>query len=199
MNESKSQAKQILAGVAQRIRQLRSQQGLSMSALAEKAGFTKSYLSQIENLKREPTIGTLVAIAHALGVEVFTILSGEQPEEQPNSFVLVRADGRREMKIPEVSVKDKLEAINHLKKGRLMDGYVLTSGFEFAEEPMAHKGQELLFILEGRQEFIYNGNKYILKKGDCCCFDANIPHYGRSIGKKESKALIVFSMPPTKE
>ena len=117
MNEPKAHAKQILAAVAKRIRQIRRQQGLSIGALAERAGFTKSYLSQIENLKREPTIGTLVAIAHALGVEAFTILSGELPEDQPDdTFVLVRANGRREMQIPEVSAKDKLEAINHLKK-----------------------------------------------------------------------------------
>jgi mannose-6-phosphate isomerase-like protein (cupin superfamily) len=91
---------------------------------------------------------------------------------------------------------NKLEAINHLKKDRMMDGYILTTGFEFSEEPMAHEGQELLFILESKQDFIYNGKRYLLEQGDCCCFDANVPHYGRSLGKKESKALIVFSMQP---
>lgn len=196
MSKPETNAKQILEGVAKRIRHMRRQQGLSMSALAEKAGFTKSYLSQIENLKREPTIGTLVSIAHALGVDVFEILNGEMGIEENPPLVIVKATQRRTATIAGMPASFTFESINHLKKDRLLDGYILTSGFEFAEEPRAHEGQELLFILEGKQELLYNGKSYILEKGDCCCFDANIPHYGRSLGKKESKALIVYSMPP---
>jgi hypothetical protein len=66
------------------------------------------------------------------------------------------------MQIRKVSAKDILEAINHLRRGRAMDGYVQTSGSDFSEKPMAHEGQEFLFKLEGKQKFKYNGKYYIL-------------------------------------
>ena len=199
MSEDTKRTKQIMASVAHSIKKFRLQNKLTISALAEKSGFTKSYLSQIENLKREPSIGTIVSIARALGVDAFDILNGGVQEDYDDTFVLVKANQRKLVQFLDSKSDNKFEAINFLKRDRLMDGYIITTGFDFQEEPRAHEGQELLYILEGQQEFIYNGQAYLLNKGDCCCFDANIPHHGRSLGKKKSKALIIFSMQSIKD
>ncbi len=186
--------KSVLAEISERIKQTRLQQGLSMAALAKKAGFTKSYVSQIESLKREPTIGTLVTIAHALGVSIFSIIGGEKLPEEEEAPSIVRAADRRTVFIPSAAADTVYESINYRKKDRTMDAYILTPASEFADKPMAHEGQELLFVLEGREEIAYNGKSYILEQGDCCCYDASTPHYGRSIGEKQSKILVVFTM-----
>jgi transcriptional regulator with XRE-family HTH domain len=185
--------KVVLAGISERIRRLRLQRGLSMDALAKRAGFTKSYVSQIENQKREPTIGTLVTIAHALDVNVFSIIGSEklQQEDAPS---IVRVGERRAITIPSRAKNLAYESINYKAQDRLMDAYILTPEREFSDRPMAHEGQELLFVLEGKEELIYNGKSYILREGDCCYFDSNAPHYGRSVGEKVSKILVVFTM-----
>lgn len=59
---------------------------------------------------------------------------------------------------------------------------------------MAHEGEELIFIIEGKQEFVYDGKSQIFEEGDCCYFDSSKVHYARSIGEKKSKALVVFTM-----
>jgi transcriptional regulator with XRE-family HTH domain len=186
----------VLGEISRRIRQLRLQRGLSMGVLAKKAGFTKSYVSQIENLKREPTIGTLVTIAHALGVNVFSLIGGEKLPEEEQAFAIVRARDRRKVDIPSAAAGTVYESINYKKKDRLMDAYVLTSATEFSDKPMAHEGQELLFLLEGREEVVYNDTTYLLEAGDCCYFDSSTPHGGRSVGERPSKILIVFTMKP---
>ncbi len=196
MSESKEETHYVLQDIARKIRSLRQKQGLTVNALALKTGFAKSYLSQIENMKREPTIGTLVTIARALGVNVFHLMGGEGMTENEDAPVIVKPGDRRPVEIPSRSANLTYESINYMKNDRLMDGYILTADFEFSGEPMAHEGQELLFILEGKQEFMYNGKNYILEKGDCCCFDSNKPHGARSIGKKKSKALVVFVAKP---
>ncbi len=43
---------------------------IKINELAQKAGISAAYLSQIENYKRNPTIDTLKAIAQALNIEV---------------------------------------------------------------------------------------------------------------------------------
>ena len=59
-----------------------------------------------------------------------------------------------------------------------MEGYVLTEEFQFSGEPVAHEGEELLFMIEGKQEFVYDGESYVLEEGDCCYFDSSKPHHG---------------------
>jgi transcriptional regulator with XRE-family HTH domain len=190
------QTRYVLEDIANKIRHLRRERKLSMGALAQKAGFTKSYLSQIENLKREPTIGTLVAIAHALGVNVFSLIGGEKLPEEEEAPAIVRARDRRRVAIPSKATNIIYESINYKKKDRLMDAYILTPAAEFSDKPMAHEGQELLFVLEGQEEFVYNGKSYFLEEGDCCYFDSGAPHYGRSVGEKQSRILVVFTVKP---
>lgn len=52
------------------IRAWRKYKKIKMKDLAEKAGISAAYLSQIENNKRNPTIETLKAIAHFLDVDI---------------------------------------------------------------------------------------------------------------------------------
>jgi mannose-6-phosphate isomerase-like protein (cupin superfamily) len=77
-----------------------------------------------------------------------------------------------------------------------MDAFILTPASEFSDKPMAHEGQELLFVLEVREEVVYNGRSYFLEQGDRCYYDASAPHYGRIVGEKQSKILVVFTMKP---
>lgn len=48
----------------------REHRGMTISALAEKAGLSQSYLSQIESGKREGRVGVLMGLARALSVDL---------------------------------------------------------------------------------------------------------------------------------
>lgn len=58
------------------------QRGLSQADLATNAGISVSYLSMLENTKRDPTVSTVQKIANALGVpiEILFFLGAEQGE-----------------------------------------------------------------------------------------------------------------------
>lgn len=57
-----------------RIKQLRRERGLSQEQLAERAGLSRTYLSQIETGARAPNIARLQQIARALGAVVPDLL-----------------------------------------------------------------------------------------------------------------------------
>lgn len=40
----------------------------------------------------------------------------------------------------------------------------------FTAEPMPHEGEELIFMIDRKQEFSYNGESQILEEGDCYYF-----------------------------
>ncbi len=59
----------------ERLRAARRERGLSLGALAEAAHVGKGSLSEIENGVRNPTLGTLYALAGALGVPLATLIA----------------------------------------------------------------------------------------------------------------------------
>jgi len=194
MDTAEKGDKEIWKDISRRIKELRGQQGLSVYSLSKKTGFTKSYLSHIENLKREPTLGTLLRIARALGVNVSYLIDGGKPVEEAENIVVIKREDRQTIDSQPRLGNAMYESINHKMKDRLMDGYIVIPSFEFPGEPMAHEGQELVFILEGKQEFVYDGVSRILEEGDCCYFDSSKPHSARSIGEKLSRSLVVFTV-----
>jgi transcriptional regulator with XRE-family HTH domain len=62
--------------VGERLRAARQERNLSVGALARAAGVGKGSLSEIENGARNPTLGTLYALAGALGLPLATLLAG---------------------------------------------------------------------------------------------------------------------------
>ena len=60
--------------VGARIRALRTERGLSLSALAAAAGIGKGSLSELESGQRNPTLDTLYAVAGPLGVPLAVLL-----------------------------------------------------------------------------------------------------------------------------
>lgn len=52
------------------VAKLRKQRGLTQEALAQSAEIKQTYLSEIENGKRNPTLGMMERIAAALGADV---------------------------------------------------------------------------------------------------------------------------------
>jgi transcriptional regulator with XRE-family HTH domain len=156
-----------------RIKQLRIQKGWSQDHLSEKAGFTKSYLSQIENHKKEPPISTLNKIAYALELDVLELITGQKSKAEHKPFTLVRADERRSIAPPSALPTVQYESISYKRAKRLME--------------------ELVFVLKGETEFFYDGKIYNIKAGDSYYFDSNRPHYSRSIGDIPAKLLVVFA------
>lgn len=193
MSVPEEYAAAIYSAIGNRIKSKRLENKLSLNELAKKTGFTKSYLSQIENLKREPSISTLTKIAFALGVDVFFLISGEIRHGDDQSISVVKASERKTIQRPSGSPVYVYEPINERKMDRLMDGYIVTVGPEFPPEPLVHEGQELTYVLEGRHELFYDNKTYLFEKGDSYCFDSKKPHYSRSLGNGPSKLLVVFA------
>ena len=60
----------------QRIRDLRSSQGFSQEAFADKCGFVRTYMSRIETGGANPSINAIKVLADALGVSISALFEG---------------------------------------------------------------------------------------------------------------------------
>jgi transcriptional regulator with XRE-family HTH domain len=61
--------------IGKRLAEVRGQQNISQAELAERAGITKVYLSNMENAHSHASLATFVKVANALGCGVDTLLS----------------------------------------------------------------------------------------------------------------------------
>ncbi len=193
MKVPEEKAREICKAIGERIRMIRQEKRLTLDALARKTGFAKSYLSQIENLKREPPISTLTKIAFVLGVDIFFLISGEVRRGEEQFITVLRESERKVIPNPWGSSTSVYEPINDKKLDRIMDGFIVTVGPQFPPEPLVHEGQELAFVLKGSQEFVYDGKSYFFEEGDCFYFDSNKPHSARSLGDSPAKVLVVLT------
>ena len=191
--QAKVQAKEVFTGICKRIRRLRKDKGFSLDELSKRTGFAKSYLSQIENLKREPPISTLSQIAHILEIDLLFLLTGETQNSNSISIAVVRKEERKTLHRPFGSLGYVYESITYKKPDRLIEGYIATIGPEFPPDLHLHEGQEMIYVLEGSIEFIYDGETYFIEKGDCVYIDSNRPHTVRSVGEKLAKLLVSFA------
>ena len=65
-----------------KLRSLRKSRKMTLEALAAHTGFTKSYLSKIENSKKIPPIGSLAKICQSLGTDLADLF-GNGPSKTP--------------------------------------------------------------------------------------------------------------------
>ena len=73
LNEKNERMRHVLST---NIRKSRKSRKLSQQALADMSGLHRTYISDLENAKGNPTLGVVIALAECLRVSVFDLLSG---------------------------------------------------------------------------------------------------------------------------
>ena len=63
-------------GFGQRIRELRTSQGFSQEAFADKCGFVRTYMSRIETGTANPSLDATKVLADGLGMTLSELLQG---------------------------------------------------------------------------------------------------------------------------
>ena len=82
-NELSSKERETLLSLGHRIASIRGKKNISQLSLSLKAGVSKSYLSDLENGRRNPSVLVLDRIASALKTPLSSLF-----EKEENNFVL---------------------------------------------------------------------------------------------------------------
>lgn len=191
MEKVEKEQQALKKAISERIRAARLISGFSLEKLCDETGLSKGYLSQVENGEKNPTISTLVKIALGLRIPINTLLTGEPAREEKSNLSLVRAHERLVITFSDGPRSYHYESLAHKKIDRSFDAYEVTIGPEPPEDPQVHEGEELLFTLDGRHEFTYDGESMVVEPGDCLLFNSSVPHSTKSLGRKPARVLLV--------
>jgi transcriptional regulator with XRE-family HTH domain len=183
-----------LVELAQRIRNHRLDQRLTLEDVAARAGQTRSWLSKVENFRVTPSLPALGEVAKALGVPLSKLFEGL--DDRP-AIVIVRANERKQIDRNSSAQNTSVyESLAHKRASRSMDPFLVTipSGVS-REEALPHPGEEFLFVQDGTVQFEYDEQIHSLSAGDSLYFDATIPHRLINTSENSATVLCVFQNP----
>jgi len=179
--------------VGQVIHRLRQARKLSLDALAQAAGVSKSMLSQIEREKTNPTVAMVWRISIALRVSMEEILSSKGAIAPAVSVMSAR-------------VTPTLHGSEGMTTLRILGPLDLAGSFEWYEltiepggalesEPHSLGSTEHLTVLHGMLEVESGAHSQYVRHGETARYAVDTRHVIRNRGKTRAVALLVVINP----
>ena len=180
-----------------RLSAARKEAGIGLRELARRLGVSPSLISQVETGRIAPSVGTLYAIANALGLSFDYLFRGE------NSFD-DRASGptRAPVKPQHENERPTVRLASGVRWERLT--WAIRNDFEFLHvvyevgsascdegKLLQHGGEEFAHVLDGELEMTIGANTSRLGPGDSISFDAQTPHRIWNPGDRPALAIWV--------
>lgn len=171
-----------------RIRELRRKGDLTLQQLADQAGISVGFLSQVERGKATPSLGTLAAIADALGVEIDWFVATPKPANS-----VTRAGERELFSLGEGALS--YERLNTVLPGGGLSSVIVHIPVGYASEQTSHTGEELIVVLEGTLRQTLGEAVFTLNVGDSLHFMGDTPHSFANAGDRPVRILWTGNTP----
>jgi transcriptional regulator with XRE-family HTH domain len=149
--------------VGEHIRRLRLGLGFSLRELAARTDFTASFISQVENGRVSPSIGSMEKIAAALQVTMGEFFAAAA---QGESGVVIRRNERPALSSG-WSAAD-IEALSPMAPDRRLEPTLVTlgPGGRSGKHPYAHRNEEFAYVLQGAITLTLGPEVHALGAGD---------------------------------
>lgn len=173
------------------VRTFRIERHLSLRTLAARAGFSPSFISQVEHGQASPSIASLERIAQALGVGLGDFF----PRSTDAATSVVRAGERPEL--TSSWSRAQIEALGPTGMGHRLEPMMLTlaPGGRSGAHPYAHGVDGFAIVFDGDVLLTMGDAVHRLARGDAASFSATTAHRWENAGREPARIVIVTSRP----
>ncbi|MEV8457290.1 XRE family transcriptional regulator [Streptomyces sp. NPDC052095] len=180
--------------LARNLKRWRGERGFTLDVLAARAGVSRGMIIQIEQARTNPSVGTTVRLADALGVSVTALL--DRAQDSPVRLVpgdrAVRLWSTEAGSSTVLHVGAEAHGPLELWTWRLMPGEGATS------DPHPEGTVELLHVTAGELTLVVGGTAHAVPAGDSASFEAHHPHAYRNDGPEPVEITMTVSVPPVR-
>jgi transcriptional regulator with XRE-family HTH domain len=165
--------------VGPRLRRLREQRELTLTAVSGTTGISKSTLSRLENGERRPSLELLLPLAQAYRVPLDDLVGA--PEV---------GDPRIRLKPRRVNGRTVVPLTRHA--GGMQAWKIVIPATKSVPELRSHEGYEWLYVIAGRMRLVLGEHDLVLSPGEVAEFDTKEPHWFGSTGVEQAEVLSLF-------
>ena len=174
--------------IGKRIEYLRKEKGLSINELSKLTGFDVELLSNIEEDKVQPQLGTLIKLSKALDSALGRLVSGVGNK----LFSITRKDEQKVVS-RSTSHEGKKQVYTYKSlapevKGRHMEAMIVQLEENPDPETSVHGGEEFIYVLDGVVFLKIGEDTFALEPGDSVYYLSTTPHL---VAAKSGKATIL--------
>lgn len=174
-----------LALFGARLRELRLQHSLTLQDLAAQSGVSRAFLSRLESGGRQASIAVALTLSKIFRVSLASFF--EFTEADKLCTVIRAAD------VVEKSIKGlkyaPLSDASRMFNVRPMR--VKVSPARRGNEHYHHRGEEWVYVLQGKLTLSIAGRTFDLDQGDAAHFESHLPHRLIARGECEAEVLVV--------
>lgn len=185
---------QLTQSLARNLKRWRGERGFTLDALAARAGVSRGMIIQIEQARTNPSVGTTVKLADALGVSITTLLDYEQgsqvrvvPEDQMVRMWSTKAGSSTTLLVG-TEARGPLE----------LWSWHLMPGDSSASDPHPVGTVELLHVTAGELTLVVDGVAHTVPAGASATFEAHHSHAYRNDGSEPVDLTMAVSIPPAR-
>ena len=176
--------------VGEQLRSIRRLRHRTLKEVADRAGLSESFLSQVERGRTSASISSLQRIASALGVDVSDVFSFngvDRPRvvnRAARPAISFGKLGRKALLTPKPFHSVEVVAAE------------FDAGGSTGEEPYSHgDSEEVFFVVSGQVELYLGGETFALEAGDSAQYRSSTPHRVKNRGTARAEVLFIISPP----
>ncbi|MGO4343493.1 helix-turn-helix domain-containing protein [Pedococcus sp. 2YAF34] len=179
MEDSSAAIAKALEQVGPRLKQLRAQRGVTLTALAESTGISKSTLSRLETGQRRASLELLLPLAQAYRVPLDDLVGAPEVGDPRVRLKASRRSGRTVIPLTR-------------QPGGVQAWKIIVPTSNSTPQPRTHEGFEWLYVLSGRMRLVLGDRDLVLEPGEVAEFDTHVPHWFGSDGTRPAEVLSLF-------
>ena len=175
--------------VGPRLRARRRELGLTISEVAERAGLTAGFISQLERDLTSASLSSLYRICAVLEIRV-----GNLVDDVPAGRLIRREEqARRSLAMGDAEhllLSSRDERRFHVTESRIPPG--VSAGEELYTLPA---DVELAYVLQGSLEMRVGAETHLIEEGDTFTYSPRDPHTWRNPSETEDAVVLWFAVP----
>ena len=182
--------------IGREVRAFRKQQGITVVELSKLTDLSIGMLSKIENGHTCPSLTTLQTLAHALSVPLTAFFRGF---EEKREAIFTKAGKGVEIEREGTRAGHQYNLLGHIganSSGVIVEPYLITLTSESDTfKTFQHSGIEMIYMLEGKVDYLHGDFIYPLEPGDTLFFDADAPHRPDRLVELPARYLSIICYP----
>lgn len=187
-----SDLEQLTQALGRNLKRWRGERGFTLEALSARSGVSRGMIIQIEQARTNPSVGTTVKLADALGVSITTLLDHDRG---PRVRVVLPGQGVQMWSTESGSGASML--LGDDRRGPVeMWTYRLEPGEGTASDPHPPGTFEMLHVTVGELTLVVADEAYAVPAGGAVSFEADAPHAYRNEGPGPMEMTLAVSIPP---